>query len=95
MIDERFLDIRDKINSIDFRGIKETEKIELESFETSLNAEIERYYNIYNKASKDDVLVLKLLTKGVKNKLTNMMSLLYKIEELKKNCENKNEDRDV
>lgn len=89
MIDERFLDIRDKVNSIDFRGIKESEKIELESFETTLNTEVERYYNIYNKISKEDILVSKLLTKGVKNKLTEMMSLLYKIEELKKNCENK------
>lgn len=95
MIDERFLDIRDKVNSIDFRGIKEAEKIELESFETTLNTEIERYYNIYNRVSKEDILVSKLLTKGVKNKLTNMLSLLYKIEELNKNCENKNEDRDV
>ena len=80
MTDERFLDIREKVCSFEFT--KSSEKQELESFGKILSDEIERYHTIYNKLNKEDILSLKL-TKGVKNKLTDMMSLLYKVEKLK------------
>ena len=81
--DEKFLDIRDKVYSIEFCNIEVDKTKELKEYESFLNKEIDRYYKVFNKANNND---LSHLSKGIKNKLTGMMSLLYRIENLLENC---------
>lgn len=83
MTDERFLDINDKINSIEYcckQGIKvEVIKEELLSNKDMLIKSLECYDKLLQ---NEKVKEVDQLSKGVKKKMTSIMSTLYKIESI-------------
>lgn len=84
MTDDRFLDIKEKINSIEYcieQGIeREIVKSELRSYKWMLNKEIKRYTNAFNKANSFDIIKSDTISEGIKRKVTSMLSILYKVE---------------
>ena len=83
MTDERFLDISDKINSIEycFKNGKKIEiiKEELLSNKNMLTKSLECYDKLLQ---NEKVKEFDQLSKGVKKKMTSIMSTLYKIESI-------------
>ena len=91
MTDERFLDIEEKVNSIEYcieEGIeKSIVENELKSFDRLLNKEIKRYYKAFNKADSEDIFKSDNFSVGIKKKITRMLSILHKVETILDNRE--------